>query len=366
MAARACYSKSLPREEKGMKIEPQLLNFETVGQGQFEAINTFINQMRKESMPDDPPRSLENTRTNLKNLSGFENYAFNYFYVLHEKRVIAVLFTEVQFADTNQHLMQINIGVLPQFRRQGIASRLLKLALDVADEHKRTLIVNDAQDRIPAGGAFAEALGSTAGLKMHTNQLRLAELDDMLINQWIADAKVTATEFELCFLDGPLPEEDIDELVAMMHVMDSAPTDNLEVEDEKVTPERIREWEASMQRRGVTRWFYYLKYKPTGELAGYTELGTDPDNSNLLFQGDTGVLPKFRGNGLGKWLKAAMLEKIIREKPEVKFIRTGNADSNASMLAINHKLGFKSYIARTVWQLDVERLRAYLSKKGII
>ena len=56
------------------------------------------------------------------------------------------------------------------------------------------------------------------------------------------------------------------------------------------------------------------------------------------------MLPKYRGHGLGKWLKAAMLEKVLAERPAVKFVRTGNADENVPMLKINHALGFKPYV----------------------
>jgi hypothetical protein len=38
----------------------------------------------------------------------------------------------------------------------------------------------------------------------------------------------------------------------------------------------------------------------------------------------------------------------------VQYIRTGNADSNAAMLNINHQMGFKPYLSEKVWQVEIE------------
>ena len=75
--------------------------------------------------------------------------------------------------------------------------------------------------------------------------------------------------------------------------------------------------------------------------------------------------PKFRGHGLGKWLKAAMLLKVLAERPDVTLVRTGNADMNVPMLKINHALGFKPYIAHTVWQLDTAAVGAKLVNRAL-
>ncbi len=58
-----------------------------------------------------------------------------------------------------------------------------------------------------------------------------------------------------------------------------------------------------------------------------------------------------------------MLEKILAELPAVQFVRTGNANSNAPMLRINNELGFRPYLAETVWQVTLEKVLAYLKEK---
>jgi hypothetical protein len=72
------------------------------------------------------------------------------------------------------------------------------------------------------------------------------------------------------------------------------------------------------------------------------------------------VFPQYRNKGLGRWLKATMLERVLRERPQVKFVRTGNADSNAAMLRINQELGFKPYLSQCIWQVATVQIMSYL------
>ena len=55
-----------------------------------------------------------------------------------------------------------------------------------------------------------------------------------------------------------------------------------------------------------------------------------------------------------------MIHKVLTERPEVAWVRTGNADSNAPMLKINQEMGFRPYCAEAFWQLAVADARAYL------
>src|SRR5580765_6447838 len=119
-----------------------------------------------------------------------------------------------------------------------------------------------------------------------------------------------------------------------------------------------------MLARGTERWTLYVRETATGKLAGFTDVAWTPSNPQVLQQMNTGVFPEYRNLGLGRWLKAALLERVMRNRPQVKFVRTGNADTNAAMLKINVELGFTPYSSQTVWQADLQKIEAYVESRG--
>jgi mycothiol synthase len=345
-------------------IEPKRFDPETATHEEFVAINNYWNLLGAESNPDDPPRSLESTIKGLKTWKTFKKVDIHVWNVWDEGEIIANFGGNVGFHDENRHLLGCGIAVLPEHRRKGLATQLLKKLVEIAEANERTLIITGTDSTVPAGHAFAEKLGMDKGLESHTNQLVLAEVDKSLLETWINEAKTKATDFELGLWLNVYPEEEIEDIAKFYGVMNDAPRGDLQVEDSTVKPEQLREGEFSMKARGVERWVLYARHK-SGELAGFTQMFYDPENPENLDQGNTGVVPKYRGQGLGKWLKAAMLQKVFAERPTAKHIRTGNADSNEHMLAINHALGFKPYIAHTVWQIEVAKIKAYLQNKVV-
>jgi GNAT superfamily N-acetyltransferase len=119
-----------------------------------------------------------------------------------------------------------------------------------------------------------------------------------------------------------------------------------------------------MLAEGTEKWSIFARHDATGELVGFTEVGWNAAQPETVFQWATAVRPDHRGHALGKWLKATMLDRILRDRSGVVDVRTGNADSNDAMLGINHGLGFRPYIADTVWQMSTETARAYVDRAG--
>ncbi|MHA1287708.1 MAG: GNAT family N-acetyltransferase, partial [Candidatus Thorarchaeota archaeon] len=109
-------------------------------------------------------------------------------------------------------------------------------------------------------------------------------------------------------------------------------------------------------------WISAVVRAENGDIAGLTDVGYDPSTPTVVYQYLTGVQKKYRGKGLGKWLKAAMLLKIRDEYPDVEVISTSNATSNEPMLAINQKMGFRMKLESYMFEVGVDKVKEYLSQ----
>jgi RimJ/RimL family protein N-acetyltransferase len=108
-----------------------------------------------------------------------------------------------------------------------------------------------------------------------------------------------------------------------------------------------------MHTKGARIWTLVAREDATGELAGYTALFFPKHRPWQAQQGDTGVDPAHRNKGLGRWLKAANLLRLLDERPEAQVVDTDNADSNEPMLNINMALGFRPLAMTEMVQLKL-------------
>jgi GNAT superfamily N-acetyltransferase len=149
----------------------------------------------------------------------------------------------------------------------------------------------------------------------------------------------------------------------LTHVMNTAPFDDLEHEDQVFTPELVLAFQEATRDRGVTTRTLVARHDPTGELAGFTELHVSRWDDTRGWQGDTGVDPAHRNRGLGRWLKAAMVLDALRTWPDLERIETGNAGSNDAMLAINVEMGFETAEWIGNWQVGLGPLEAAVATR---
>jgi len=332
----------------------------SASQAEYAALNRLTNLTRLERLPDDPPIPLEETIQNMQNFPPFADFQMWAAWDPGQAEMLAMGYVVFLRIEENKHLAQFEISVLPEHRRQGLGRQMLDLIASTTQQEERRLLMTHTTDRVPGGEAFMRRIGAKKGLEGHTNQLRITELDREQMTAWIARGQQNQAEFELGFWDGAYPEEIIQQVAELNDLTNQQPMGDLEIEDMHVSPEQLRQVEANMTARGSQRWTFYIIERATGKFAGYTEVMWNPNRPELLEQGMTGVFPQYRNKGLGRWLKAAMLDKVLKERPQVKYVRTGNADTNAAMLKINNELGFKPYMADALWQVELQKVLEYL------
>lgn len=329
----------------------------------YEALNIFSNRMRAEQFPDDPPIPLAEAIQDWRNMSAAYKLCEWAMQKQENTPILAAAHIIMPLTD-NLHMAYCGVEVLPEYRRQGLASRLLPLIVECVRLEGRRLLVAIPNARIPAGTVWLERLGAQKGSEEHYNQLRLADLDHTLLDQWQAAAQPLTADFELGVWTGAYPEEHLAAIAELvMRLANSVPRDQLQIEDMTCTPAELRKVEQSFAAIGRERWTLYLRERATSHFVGLTEVYWHPNRPEFLQQGMTGVLPVYRNRGLGRWLKAAMLTKVLRDRPQVAIIRTSNADSNAAMLKINRELGFQPYLVRIEWQVTTEQVADYLKMK---
>ncbi len=252
----------------------------------------------------------------------------------------------------NTHRAKLVVRVVPAHRRQGIGTHLLRLAAAAAVEAGRTVVQTWTTAAGP-GAAFADRWAIVAEDHLELNRLRLADLDPALLDEWLARAPERAGDHELVWWDGRCPDELRPSYAELRQVMNTAPQVSDHV-DEVFTLEKLDELEGWWADAGLPWWTVCARHRPSGRLIGYTELAFSDEEPTLAYQGDTAVDPAHRELGIGRWVKAAMLARVLRERPAVEVVDTYNAGSNDAMIAINRALGFRVI-------LHTERRRADLS-----
>jgi mycothiol synthase len=314
-----------------------------------------------EAHPEDPPLPLSVFGAQKRSIPGFmKPWCF-----LARDADGAVVGAGTALALTtgeNPHALDVSVRVLPARRREGIGKQLLALLVEVAERESKSLMIGDTLDRVPAGAELCRRAGATPGIETHTNRLVLSALDRSLLRRWVEEGPKRAPGYELAGYDGPCSEELAGALVRALDVMNDAPRGDLRLDDMHFTVEQLRDWERSDEATGNERWWLLAREVGSDQLVGLTDVHWNPAHPETIFQGNTGVLAAHRGKSLGKWLKAAMLERILAERPAAIDVRTSNADSNDTMLRINRLLGFEPYIARTAWQADLADVGAYLAR----
>ncbi|MEU0392676.1 GNAT family N-acetyltransferase [Streptomyces sp. NPDC006208] len=246
------------------------------------------------------------------------------------------------------HLAELELLVDPAQRRLGTGSRLLSAVVAACRaEDRRSLVVEAAADS--PGEAFCEKRSFRQALALDHLILRLDQLDEAAVLQ-VAEAEHPG--YRLTGWTGTVPDGLAAAFATAKNAMNDMPVGDLDYGTVDWDADRVRAMAQVIADRGDTL-LTVAAVHDDGAMAGYTEILLPRGAAARAQQYDTAVVPAHRGHGLGLWLKAAMVRRLRAEHPGVVEIETDNAEDNVHMLAVNHRLGFRSYRRTREFQLDV-------------
>jgi mycothiol synthase len=310
----------------------------------------------KENNPNDPAPPPEFIRQQLVGILDSPHHDIRIFVATHEATLYGAYAMLTHREDSpeyedNKHVILGTLWVAPEFRRQGIGAHLLEHLITSAQERDLTLL--QLESGTDAGHAFAERYMGKVAILSNASRLYTEDIDWDKMQAWYDTCQANLPDVTLERFEGLIGDDDIEAYAEFYtEVLNQQPLEDTQGLETTFTPDVMRKEHETMTERGM-RHVTFITREADGTISGMTEIFHHPQRAHSTQQGLTGVQEAYRGRGLGKYLKSAMVLFARGEFPEQQFIATNNASVNEPMLAINIAMGFKLHRQSRIYKFDV-------------
>lgn len=225
---------------------------------------------------------------------------------------------------------RIDIQVVPEHRRRGVATDLYQRLLDFAlGREARALQIEVGENCLPPLESWLARHGYEEIERMRPSELTL---DDFDFESWApADERITRQGLRLTTLAAEDTEANRRKLWDLSEIV---------VRDVPHPEERTAEFPFerfdSLLNRPEARPGCLVICKHREKYIGYTLLV--PQHSTLALTGMTGVLPEYRNRGIALALKLRCV-KLAKDEG-YRTMRTFNHVNNPAMLKVNDRMGY--------------------------
>jgi GNAT superfamily N-acetyltransferase len=340
-----------------------LFDARTACRAQWDQFHAYRWARHEETWPDDPISSDSETEEDERDADPHADHLR--WVAVKQGGIVGSVVSYLQypaspgFAESSRFLHAYG-AVLKSWRGRGIGTSLLAQLHGLMLAHAKTILTLSTDE--PDGHGFLRHIGASEKTRWFENRLLLQEFDSASAEQWeaIALASLPGASFEHY---GPrVSNETYSALTPLLEQLwEHVPSDQLEHAPIRIGMSEINEWHRQLDRIGGAEHLIVLR-DGDGSPVGLTEVTWDGRMSDRVYQLLTGVRRDKRGAGYATGLKAAMLREIRRSYPSVSTVITYNGQSNATMVAINKKLGFKIHRQGGIYQIDRDSIGAWLNR----
>lgn len=256
-------------------------------------------------------------------------------------------------AEDNLDVASVEIAVHPDHRGRGIGQEILRRQRPDLVAAGRTRLLFESTFGGP-GERFLRAAGSRLVVADTQRRLDLKRIDVDGHDALLRHARQHTTDYELVRWVGSTPA-DLREDAALLHARMSTdpPLDDLSWEPESFDAKKVATRDRMMAAHGMRVYAAAARHQQSRAIVGITTLVVFSDVPAFGDQWETIVLPEHRGHRLGALLKVSNLRQVVSHEPQLEVVDTWNADSNASMLAVNMAMGFVPLREGGEWELAI-------------
>jgi GNAT superfamily N-acetyltransferase len=225
-------------------------------------------------------------------------------------------------------------------RRRGVGTLLLREVHRLMHALDKSVLTLSAHTE--PGQAFLKHVGAVQKHRTVENRAVIAELDWPRLRQWEEEAATVGSGGLVWERHAGRVPRDV--LLTLLPVFTTlfvdVPLGGLEHAPVRWEISGYDQLYQTLERVGGAHHVVLLR-APDGTVAGLSEATWDARAPEIVRQQLTAVARPWRGRGLARALKAALLRQVHECHPEATVIGTNNAEANAPILSINARVGFK-------------------------
>lgn len=248
--------------------------------------------------------------------------------------------------------------VLKGFQGRGVAKALARTCLAYMDQHSKNMAT--IATSFAEGIDFLERLGARQTQEAVENRAPITGLNWAELHTWLSDPPLESLGLRWEIHLDRVPLDRLETLMDPFTVLlNESPMGTTEQPPIRFEYQAHLSWYQELDRRGGEHLVILLR--DGDNIAAVSSGEWDPRFPLRFDQYLTGVNKPWRGQDLGKCVKAKLLFLLRARHPEIEYVRTFNANANAPMLSINKRLGFTVHRQTYTFQIDRETLRTGLA-----